>query len=228
MRNPQLQVPGRPGHTRRHWHLRSRNPAGAHAEQNPRSPFHASNQIKLSHVPSVGDVRLDALLHPFPDGPLDVALLLAEEMIDPQQLERSSAAHCSPIPVSVSAAFSISSSLSSTCSATVPNGTAVLARHSLNRAAEAGFGQSRDGLPSPPPLCRVSSTTRTLPVDRAAARMSSTGRERASAGPAPAAIPAESRRARHPQTHQYPHFEADHGQCLQIHCHSSGHDRSAQ
>ena len=94
-----------------------------HAEQSERTSLAHQAKIKIAVLVPLGDVRLDPLFHEFTNCRLDIALLLGEKMINAKQLKRSDSAHRSPISTSASAPFSISSSLSSTCSAAVPNGT---------------------------------------------------------------------------------------------------------
>src|SRR5215212_9850022 len=94
-----------------------------HAEQSEGSCLSHQTQIKITTLVPVGDVRLDPPLNEFANCCLDIPLFLSQKMINAKQLQRCGSAHRSPISASASAPFSISSSLSNTCSAAVPNGT---------------------------------------------------------------------------------------------------------
>src|SRR5687768_11677248 len=101
-----------------------------HSEQSKVTVLAHQIEIRITPLAPISDIRLDPLLHPFPDSCLDVPFFPGEKMINGKQFKWSSSTHqLLSIPpgklmlTSFSPAFSISSSLSSTCSAAAPNGT---------------------------------------------------------------------------------------------------------
>jgi hypothetical protein len=64
-----------------------------HAEQSKCTCLAHQATIKIAPLVPIGNVRLDPLLHEFPNCRLDIALFLGKKMINAKQLERSDSAH---------------------------------------------------------------------------------------------------------------------------------------